>query len=51
MIGLTNSYAHRLVKSGITSNAVSPGLVDSDMVQDMAKVIGMDKGQPSSHTL
>ena len=43
MIGLTNSYAHRLVKKGITSNAVSPGMCDSDMLQDMMKVVGRDK--------
>ena len=43
MIGLTNSYAERLVKLGVTSNAVSPGLVASDMVDDMCNAIGRDK--------
>ena len=43
MIGLTNSYAHRLVKKGITSNAVSPGMCDSDMLQDMMSVVGKEK--------
>ena len=44
MIGLTNAYAHRLVKFGITSNAVSPGLCDSDMLSEMGRAIGgMDK--------
>ena len=43
MIGLTNSYAERLAKLGVTSNAVSPGLVDSDMVDDMCEAVGRDK--------
>jgi len=43
MIGLTNSYAERLAKTGVTSNAVAPGLVASDMVDDMCNNIGLDK--------
>ena len=42
LIGLTNSYAERLVKYGITSNAVSPGLVDSDMLDNMCDKVGRD---------
>lgn len=33
MIGLTHSYAHLLVKEGITANAISPALIDTDMVR------------------
>ena len=43
MIGLCNSYAHRLVKHGVTSNAVSPGLVASDMLDAMMDKIGRDR--------
>jgi len=43
LIGLTNSYAQRLISHGITSNAVSPGLVESDMVNDMCDKLGRDR--------
>ena len=43
MIGLTHSYADRLAKLGVTSNAVAPGLVASDMVDNMCNTIGRDK--------
>jgi len=43
LIGLTNSYAHRLVKFGITSNAVSPGLVETDMIQQVMDKVGKEK--------
>lgn len=43
MIGLTHSYADRLGKLGVTSNAVAPGLVSSDMVDDMCEVVGREK--------
>src|SRR5271169_3582852 len=33
MEGLTRGYAARLVKHGITVNAVAPSLIDTDMVQ------------------
>jgi 3-oxoacyl-[acyl-carrier protein] reductase len=32
MIGLTHSYAHLLVKEGITVNAIAPALIRTDMV-------------------
>jgi 3-oxoacyl-[acyl-carrier protein] reductase len=32
MLGLTHSYAHLLVKEGITVNAIAPALVESEMV-------------------
>jgi len=32
MIGLTHSYAALLVKEGITANAISPALIETDMV-------------------
>lgn len=32
MIGLTHSYASLLVKEGITSNAITPALIETDMV-------------------
>jgi 3-oxoacyl-[acyl-carrier protein] reductase len=33
-IGLMHSYATLLVKEGITSNAISPALIDTDMIPD-----------------
>lgn len=33
MIGLAHSYAHLLAKEGITSNAVAPALVETDMIK------------------
>lgn len=32
MIGLTHFYANALVKEGITVNAISPALIETDMV-------------------
>lgn len=32
MIGLAHSYANLLVKEGITSNAIAPALIETDMV-------------------
>ncbi len=33
MLGLTHYYAKALVKEGITANAISPALIDTDMVR------------------
>ena len=33
MLGLTHYYAHSLVKEGITVNAISPALIETDMVR------------------
>jgi 3-oxoacyl-[acyl-carrier protein] reductase len=33
LIGLTHSYAHLLAKSGITVNAITPALIETDMVK------------------
>jgi 3-oxoacyl-[acyl-carrier protein] reductase len=33
MLGLTHYYANALVKEGITANAISPALIDTDMVR------------------
>jgi 3-oxoacyl-[acyl-carrier protein] reductase len=33
MLGLMRSYAHLLAKEGITSNAIAPALIDTDMVR------------------
>lgn len=33
MLGLMRSYAHLLAKEGITSNAIAPALIETDMVQ------------------
>jgi 3-oxoacyl-[acyl-carrier protein] reductase len=38
MLGLMHGYASLLVKEGITSNAVSPGLIESDMVRVLVNV-------------
>jgi len=34
MLGLMHSYANLLVKDGITSNAIAPALIDTDMVRN-----------------
>jgi len=34
MLGLMRSYAHLLAKEGITSNAIAPALIDTDMVRN-----------------
>ncbi len=36
LLGLTHSYAALLVKEGITANAISPALIDTDMVRTNA---------------
>lgn len=33
MLGITHFYASALVKEGITVNAISPALIDTDMVR------------------
>jgi len=38
--GLTRGYAARLVKEGITVNAVAPSLIETDMMK------GQEPGQP-----
>jgi 3-oxoacyl-[acyl-carrier protein] reductase len=51
MEGLTRGYAARLVKEGITVNAVSPSLIETDMMRgrsDLARNIPLGRmGQPS----
>jgi 3-oxoacyl-[acyl-carrier protein] reductase len=37
MLGLMHSYANLLVKDGITSNAIAPALIDTDMVRNNSK--------------
>jgi 3-oxoacyl-[acyl-carrier protein] reductase len=41
LIGLAHSYASLLAKEGITSNAIAPALIDTDMIR------GNDKIKPS----
>jgi 3-oxoacyl-[acyl-carrier protein] reductase len=36
-IGLMHSYANLLVKEGITSNAISPALIETDMLPDVVR--------------
>ena len=38
MLGLMHGYASLLVKEGITSNAISPGLIESDMTRVLVNV-------------
>ena len=38
MLGIMHGYASLLVKEGITSNAISPGLIESDMVRVLVNV-------------
>jgi 3-oxoacyl-[acyl-carrier protein] reductase len=33
LLGLTHSYANLFAKEGITSNAIAPALIDTDMVR------------------
>jgi 3-oxoacyl-[acyl-carrier protein] reductase len=38
--GLTRGYAARLVKEGITVNAVAPSLIETDMMKNQAGLVG-----------
>ena len=38
MIGLAHSYASLLAKEGITSNAIAPALIDTDMIRGNEKI-------------
>lgn len=38
MLGLMHGYARLLVKEGITSNAIAPALIDTDMIRNNANV-------------
>ena len=38
MLGLMHSYAGLLAKEGITSNAIAPALIDTDMIRNNPKV-------------
>ncbi len=38
--GLTRGYAARLVKEGITVNAVAPSLIETDMMKGQANLVG-----------
>jgi 3-oxoacyl-[acyl-carrier protein] reductase len=38
--GLTRGYAARLVKEGITVNAVAPSLIETDMMKDQPGLVG-----------
>jgi 3-oxoacyl-[acyl-carrier protein] reductase len=40
MEGLTRGYAARLVKDGITVNAVAPSLIETDMMKGQEKLVG-----------
>jgi 3-oxoacyl-[acyl-carrier protein] reductase len=37
MLGLMHGYASNLVKEGITANAISPGLIESDMSRALTR--------------
>lgn len=43
LIGLTHSYASLLIKEGITSNAISPALIETDMLRKDLKLKSPDK--------
>jgi 3-oxoacyl-[acyl-carrier protein] reductase len=38
MLGLMHSYANLLVKEGITSNAITPALIETDMIRNNARI-------------
>lgn len=37
MIGLTKTVAREFAKSGVTANAIAPGVIETDMIQDVAE--------------
>ena len=38
LIGLAHSYAHLLAKEGITSNAIAPALIETDMIKNIPTI-------------
>jgi 3-oxoacyl-[acyl-carrier protein] reductase len=38
MLGLMHSYANLLVKEGITSNAITPALIETDMIRNNPRI-------------
>ena len=49
MEGMTRGYAARLVKDGITVNAVAPSLIETDMVSGRRLVAGAHPARPLRH--
>ena len=49
MEGMTRGYAARLVKDGITVNAVAPSLIETDMVSRPGLVGGTHSARPLRH--
>ena len=37
MIGLTKTAAREFAKSGVTANAIAPGVIETDMIKDVAE--------------
>ena len=46
MEGLTRGYAARLVKDGITVNAVAPSLIDTDMMRGRSLTAQLRRSHP-----
>jgi 3-oxoacyl-[acyl-carrier protein] reductase len=38
MLGLMHSYANLLAKEGITSNAIAPALIETDMIHNNSRI-------------
>lgn len=43
LIGLTHSYASLLAKDGITVNAISPAIIDTDMLEELKELQDKEK--------
>ena len=49
MEGLTRGYAARLVKDGITVNAVAPSLIETDMMRGRTDLGAQHSARPHGH--
>jgi len=50
IIGLTKNLAGKLGKHGITANAVCPGAIDTQMLDEVMEKLGMTREQTLQHT-
>ena len=50
IIGLTKNLAGRVGKHGITVNAICPGAIETDMLEDVLEKLGMSRDQLLQHT-
>ncbi len=50
VIGLTKNLAGRIGKHGITANAICPGAIETQMLDDVLEKLGMSRDQTLKHT-